>query len=287
MPFGTFTCRALSPCKGPRYKGDLDIRPAILLALALACNTSGSSANGGGADGSPDVHVEDAAEDATGVATKDVTGITTEDATVLPPDVSPPPVSAIDCRVEGDGRTTLVFVNGCTSTLGYAGSDIPGGTLAPGAFVCVDIGSATESIASKRYWGWLGADPGAERHTLAEFTFNTSFHDFDWYNISHVDAFNLPMQIVPVDRPDCRTLTCATDFLSNCPSEGQYRDATGQVIACVSPRRDDAQSPVVQYFETCDDAYAWSGDDANGSDPSPMCACAGEDWDIVFCPPQA
>jgi hypothetical protein len=190
----------------------------------------------------------------------------------------------IACRVAGDGKTTLAFVNRCASTVSFAGSDIAGGTLAPGAVACVDVGSATEAISGKRYWGWVGTDPGPERHTLAEFTFNTDFHDFDWYDISHVDAFNLPMQIVPVGHADCPTLTCAADFLLGCPAVGQYRDSSGQIVACVSPERDNPQSPVVQYFESCDDAYAWSGDDANGSDPSPMRACAGEDWDIVFCP---
>jgi hypothetical protein len=43
-------------------------------------------------------------------------------------------------------------------------------------------------------------------------------------------------------------------------------------------------SPVALYFEACDDAYAWSGDDQKGDDPSPMRACAGEDWQISFCP---
>ena len=55
-------------------------------------------------------------------------------------------------------------------------------------------------------------------------------------------------------------------------------------MSCVSPARDDPESPVALYFEACDDAYAWSGDDQHGTDTSPMRACAGEDWDIVFCP---
>jgi len=33
-----------------------------------------------------------------------------------------------------------------------------------------------------------------------------------------------------------------------------------------------------------DDGFAWSGDDQNGSDPSPVRACAAEDFRIVFCP---
>ncbi|HEY5955330.1 MAG TPA: thaumatin family protein [Polyangiaceae bacterium] len=194
------------------------------------------------------------------------------------------PTSAADCRQEGDGKTTLVFVNGCSKSVTYRGSDIPGGTIAAGAFACVDVGTSTEAISSKRYWGWIGADPGAERHSLAEFTFNTDFYDMDWYNISYVDAYNLPLAILPAARPKCRQLSCPEDFLSTCPAAGQYRDADGNLAACVSPNRDDPKNPVALLFEQCDDAYAWSGDDQNGTDKSPMIGCEVEDFDIVFCP---
>jgi hypothetical protein len=177
-----------------------------------------------------------------------------------------------------------VFVNGCSAPVTFRGSDIEDGVLAPGAASCVDIGSDVEEISSKRYWGFRGQDPGAEHHSLAEFTFNTDFNDFDWYNISYVDAFNLPLQIAPLVRPECKVLTCASDLLPECPNVGRFEDSQGQLVACVSPNRNDAMSPVALHFESCDDAYAWSGDDQNGDDPSPMRACAGEDWQISFCP---
>ena len=63
-----------------------------------------------------------------------------------------------------------------------------------------------------------------------------------------------------------------------------FTDGEGDLVACVSPDRDDGASEVALYFESCDDAYAWSGDDQNGDDPSPVRACAGEDFAIVFCP---
>lgn len=192
--------------------------------------------------------------------------------------------SVVDCRKEGDGKTTLGFVNLCTAPLTYRGSDIAGGTLAPGAFACVDVGTASQTISSKRYWGWTGADPGSGRHTLAEFTFNTDFYDLDWYNISHVDAHNLPMAILPAARPNCRALNCPQDFLGPCPAEGQFRDAQGTLVSCVSPERDNPDHAVVKLFEQCDDAYAWSGDDQQGDDVSPMIGCEVEDFDIVFCP---
>ncbi len=196
---------------------------------------------------------------------------------------SPSP-GIIDCRHEGDGRTTLAFVNRCAHAVEFRGSDIAGGTLAPGAFACVDVGNATDAINSKRYWGYVGTDPGNGRYTLAEFTFNTDFYDLDWYDISHVDAHNLPMAILPAARPNCRRLACPEDFLASCPASGQFRDAQGHVVACVSPNRDDPNNPVVLVFEQCDDAYAWSGDDQNGTDSSPMVGCQVEDFDLEFCP---
>jgi hypothetical protein len=69
------------------------------------------------------------------------------------------------------------------------------------------------------------------------------WHHFDWYNISHVDASNLPMQIVAAAMPKCRTLTCATSLLPGCPAVGQYKDPAGDVISCVSPMPNDPQSP--------------------------------------------
>ena len=192
--------------------------------------------------------------------------------------------SASECSRDGDGKTTLVFVNHCSAGVTFRGSDIDGGMLAPGAVASDVDASDVEELSAKRYWGFAGEDPGAEHHTLAEFTFNTDFNDFDWYNISHVDAFNLPMQIVPMARNDCKTLTCAEDLLPGCPEAGKFENADGEVVACVSPDRNDGNSEVALYFEQCDDAYAWSGDDQNGDDPSPVRACAGEDWDIVFCP---
>lgn len=210
----------------------------------------------------------------------DATLDTSTDATQS--DIGDAPISqdAGRCSVTGDGRTTVSFVNLCTKTVSFRGSDIDAGDVAPQGVACRDVGAATGEIASKRYWGFVGEDPGAGRHSLAEFTFNTDFEDYDWYNLSHVDAFNLPLQIVAVDRPACRTLTCADDLLAGCPQQGRY-PSEGETLACVSPDRDDPTNPVAVWFEAgCADAYSWSKDDADS-----MAACAGEDYDIVFCPP--
>jgi hypothetical protein len=189
-------------------------------------------------------------------------------------------VGPITCRVKGDNKSTLSFINNCSARLSFSGSKIESGELLHGEHACRDVGNASESLPALRYWAFTTTDPGNEKRTLAELTLNTDFNDFDWYNISHVDAHNLPMQIVAVDMNKCRTLTCAKSLLADCPSEGQLRDDSGNIISCFSPNRDDPNSVVAQYFEaSCDDAYSWSGDDKES-----VVACAGEDYDIVFCP---
>lgn len=233
-------------------------------------------------DGSPtslgQVYI-DLEQEGCGVQSSEPDALDTVDSA---PTTSPAP--SPECQFTGDGKTTLVFVNRCSRALTLRGSDIAEGGLAPGASSCRDIGTAEEELPAKRYWAFAGEDPGNEHYTLAEFTFNTDFGDFDWYNISHVDAFNLPMQIAPIDEPNCRSLACTEDLLGGCPVVGQDKNGDGEVVVCVSPDRDDGQSEVARYFERCEDAYAWSGDDQSGEDQSPVAACAGEDWQITFCP---
>ena len=186
----------------------------------------------------------------------------------------------IDCRKTGDGKSSITFINKCQGTLAFRGSKIEGGDLKQGEHACRDVGDATTEIAAIRFWGYIGEDPGGERYTLAELTLNTSFNDFDWYNISHVDASNLPMSVAAVDMPACRTLSCPNSLLADCPAVGLVKDSKGNVISCYSPMRDDQNSLVAQYFEmSCKDAYSWSGDDQDS-----VVACAGEDYDVTFCP---
>jgi len=254
-----------------------------LAALALGCGSSDAASNnaaGGGKSGA----VANMGGTTSSGGTANVAGTKNSGGATSAAGATSPMTGTPDCAHDGDGRTTLVFVNGCAASVEFRGSDIEGGKLEPGAASCVDIGSAVEALSAKRYWGFRGEDPGAEHHSLAEVTFNTDFNDFDWYNISYVDAFNLPLEITPLARPKCKTLSCPSDLLPGCPSVGRFEDSQGDLVACVSPDRNNAMSAVALYFEACDDAYAWSGDDQKGDDPSPVRACAGEDWQISFCP---
>ncbi|HVZ71999.1 MAG TPA: thaumatin family protein [Polyangia bacterium] len=263
----------------------------LTLAAVVACGGGGSKTGGGGAGGSTTNasggggaggSTASAGSGGSGGTTSVGGGGATGASGAGGALGSPKPfdLTKVDCYKKGDGKTTIALVNHCRAPMTFAGSNNQTGPLAPDTFACRDIGDATTNIPAIRYWGFTDPDPGLGRHTLAEFTFNTSFNDFDWYNISHVDASNLPMQIVAANMPSCRTLTCATSLLPGCPAVGQYKDAAGDVTACVSPMPNDPKSPVAQYFDmACADAYSWSGDDSNS-----VVACAGEDYIVVFCP---
>jgi hypothetical protein len=192
---------------------------------------------------------------------------------------TPPMTGPIDCRKKGDGKSTITLVNHCTETLSFAGSDIQGGELAPGEHACRDVGSDVESIPAIRFWGYIGQDPGGERYTLAELTLNTDFNDFDWYNISHVDASNLPMAVSAVEMPNCRTLSCPNSLLADCPEVGKLKDASGKFDASTWLMLYQSKSLKSVLRVSSNDAYSWSGDDQDS-----VVACAGEDYDVVLCP---
>ncbi|WNG29145.1 beta-mannanase [Cystobacter fuscus] len=200
----------------------------------------------------------------------------------------PPPSTGKGCLGTNDGKTSLRFINRCSFPVTFAGNNITGGDLNSGQEACRTLGSVTDMMLTKRYWGFRkGEDPGFEHHSLAEFGFNEVFYSYnswDWFNLSHVDANNLPLKIIPYDLAGGTTCTgqtrsCPMDMLAKCPAEGQLRNAAGQIISCVSRDRDNPNSVVAKYFDAmCTQSYSWSGDDGV------MAACNAEDFDIVFCP---
>jgi hypothetical protein len=81
--------------------------------------------------------------------------------------------------------------------------------------------------------------------TLAEWTLGASGAQYsDFYDISLVDAFSLPMLMGPVvgtytkrsgnDIYDCGAVRCTTDLIPICPAIQQKKNAAGVCIACMS-----------------------------------------------------
>ncbi|KAE8650002.1 pathogenesis-related thaumatin-like protein 3.5 [Cucumis sativus] len=143
-----------------------------------------------------------------------------------------------------------------------------------------------------------GATPPA---TLAEFTLNGA-SGLDFYDVSLVDGYNVPMLITPQDGTgggNCTTIGCATDLNNECPAELRVvaSDGGGRSVACKSACEafGEAQyccsgeygnpntcrpSSYSQFFKSaCPQAYSYAYDDGTST-----FTCTAANYLITFCP---
>ncbi|XP_062177234.1 thaumatin-like protein 1b isoform X2 [Alnus glutinosa] len=158
-----------------------------------------------------------------------------------------------------------------------------------GKFSCLtgDCGSGTLECAGS------GAKPPA---TLAEFTLNGA-DGLDFYDVSLVDGYNLPMLVVARGtRGGCGATGCLVDLNGACPKELRVASG-GRVVACRSacealgdPRlccsgaysTPDTCGPSLYslFFKyICPRAYSYAYDDKTST-----FTCASADYLIIFCP---
>nr|Q5DWG1.1 RecName: Full=Pathogenesis-related thaumatin-like protein 3.5; AltName: Allergen=Cry j 3.5; Flags: Precursor [Cryptomeria japonica]BAD90814.1 thaumatin-like protein [Cryptomeria japonica] len=221
------------------------------------------------------------------------------------------------CRA---GATVFTLVNKCSytvwpGTLSGSGSSVLGEggfTLAPGQSVPLTASSRW----SGRFWGRTDCSfdasgkgscitgdcgnvlncaqaGGTPPVSLAEFTLG----DKDFYDVSLVDGYNVPLSIAAVGGTgDCRTAGCVSDLRTSCPAELSVT-SNGQVIACKSACAafstpeycctGDHGSPQTcspskysQVFKSaCPTAYSYAYDDATST-----FTCSNADYTITFCP---
>ncbi|KAI5454371.1 hypothetical protein NCC49_004426 [Naganishia albida] len=151
--------------------------------------------------------------------------------------------------------------------------------------------------------------------TLAEFSLFPE--NGDWYNLSLVDGFNIPMQIkLSKTTAECPNLTCSTDILKTCPKQlldfggsvcssackkklalGSYKNLdTGAIVkgdrnCCTGPFDVPGTCPAegVDYYNVfksaCPDAYAHAYDDKKSLQQCPK--SVQPDYTITFCPAPA
>ncbi|KAI3460408.1 hypothetical protein Pfo_017071 [Paulownia fortunei] len=222
---------------------------------------------------------------------------------------------------KGSLGTTFTLVNRCDYTVwpgilsnaGSSGLDTTGFQLPPGA---------TRSFQgqpgwSGRFWGRTGCsfdpttgqgscatgDCGSNQMecngagamppaTLAEFTIGSSAQDF--YDVSLVDGYNLPMIIETVGGSGaCGSTGCVTDLNRMCPKE--LRAGNGQACksACEAFRSPEyccsgaygspetcRPSVYSEIFKNaCPRSYSYAYDDATST-----FTCSGADYTITFCP---
>lgn len=142
-----------------------------------------------------------------------------------------------------------------------------------------------------------GAEPPA---TLAEFTLNGD-QGLDFYDVSLVDGYNLPMLVIPRDGTSggCSSTGCLVDLNGGCPAALRVARSSRSrsVVACKSaceafgdPRfccsegyNTPETCPPTEYSEyfkhVCPRSYSYAYDDKTST-----FTCAGADYIIIFCP---
>ncbi|KAL7119520.1 hypothetical protein ACP275_02G067900 [Erythranthe tilingii] len=121
--------------------------------------------------------------------------------------------------------------------------------------------------------------------------------EIDYYEVSLVDGFNLPVVVEPVGgKGNCSSVGCERDLLPDCPAELTLKSPTDGVVACRSAcdvyERDDYccrgafSTPVAClptnysriFKEACPRAYSFAYDD-----PTSIVTCSAADYMVTFC----
>ncbi|GAA5840458.1 hypothetical protein JCM5353_001116 [Sporobolomyces roseus] len=143
---------------------------------------------------------------------------------------------------------------------------------------------------------------------LAEMNLNDKGQGTDWYNLSNVLGFVVPMSIVPGDS-NCETITCTTDMNPTCPDDRMKVKDGDETIGCLSACKaninggDNSQNCCSGSFEThaacrpemvdfydffkqsCPKVYAYPRDDATDLPNKVVYTCpSGVPWyRVTFC----
>ncbi|XP_010243261.1 PREDICTED: thaumatin-like protein 1 [Nelumbo nucifera] len=158
-----------------------------------------------------------------------------------------------------------------------------------GSFKCLTGDCGSGQVACNG----AGAIPPA---SLVELTLATNGGK-DFYDISLVDGYNLPVSIAPQGGSDCSAVSCPANINSVCPSELSFTAPDGQVIGCRSacdkfkdPKYcctgsygSPSTCPPTNYSmffkNQCPQAYSYAYDDKTST-----FTCTGSNYLITFCP---
>ncbi|XP_072986442.1 protein P21-like [Typha latifolia] len=127
---------------------------------------------------------------------------------------------------------------------------------------------------------------GVPPNTLAEFALN-QFSNLDFFDISLVDGFNVPMNFLPTSGGCSKGPHCSADVTSQCPS--QLKAPGGCNNPCTVFMTDEyccnsgscGPTNYSKFFKKlCPEAYSYPKDDPTSTFTCP----AGANYKVVFCP---
>ncbi|XP_020579198.1 protein P21-like [Phalaenopsis equestris] len=200
--------------------------------------------------------------------------------------------------------TIFTLINNCHHTIWPAA--VPGGgrELAPGERWSL---ARSPSACNGRFWartncsfdgegkgrclagdcnGALSCDgDGSPPATLVEYSLY-QYGNNDFYDVSLVDGFNVPVEIRPTTA-DCMAARCTADVAGECPAE--LKTAGGCMSACQVYKTNQycceygscGPTKYSRLFKKlCPDAYSYAEDDAT----STFTCKSGGDYIITFCP---
>ncbi|KAJ1687679.1 hypothetical protein LUZ63_019069 [Rhynchospora breviuscula] len=162
------------------------------------------------------------------------------------------------------------------------------GVDSSGKFSC-----ATGDCGAQRQCNNAGGIPPV---TLAEFTLQGA-DGKDFYDVSNVDGFNVPISITPVGKRGCSSTTCKANINSVCPRALQTKSPNGKVVGCKSAclafgtdrycctgsyGNPNTCKPTVYskvFKRACPQAYSYAYDDGTST-----FTCVGANYLITFCP---
>lgn len=129
-------------------------------------------------------------------------------------------------------------------------------------------------------------DLGAEPATLAEYGLN-SFARKDYYDISVMKGFNVPLSLTPTSNGCTKSIRCAADLTAQCPNE--LKTAGGCHNPCKVFKTTEyccglgrcQPTNLSRFFKSrCRDAFTYPEDDPTSTFTCP----AGTSYRVVFCP---
>ncbi|PIN11373.1 hypothetical protein CDL12_16026 [Handroanthus impetiginosus] len=127
---------------------------------------------------------------------------------------------------------------------------------------------------------------GTPPNTLAEYALN-QFNNLDFFDISLVDGFNVPMEFSPNSGGCTKGISCTADINGQCPDP--LRTAGGCNNPCTVFKTDEyccnsgncGPTEYSKFFkQRCPDTYSYPKDDQTSTFTCP----GGTNYKVVFCP---